>query len=58
VQIADDGIGFSPERVRGMGILGMEERVKRLGGSLTIESEPGEGTTVFAKIPVEHSKPV
>jgi len=58
VQIADDGIGFSPERVRGMGILGMEERVKRLGGSLTIESEPGKGTTVFAKIPVEHSKPV
>ena len=58
VQITDDGIGFSPERVRGMGILGMEERVKRLGGSLTIESAPGKGTTVLAELPVEHSKPV
>jgi signal transduction histidine kinase len=57
VQITDDGIGFSPERVRGMGILGMEERVKRLGGSLTIESAPGKGTTVLAELPVEHSTP-
>jgi signal transduction histidine kinase len=52
VQITDDGIGFSPERLRGMGILGMEERVKRLGGSLTIESAPGKGTTVLAELPV------
>jgi signal transduction histidine kinase len=58
VQIADDGISFSPQRARGMGILGMEERVKRLGGSLTIESAPGKGTTVRAEIPAEHSKPV
>jgi signal transduction histidine kinase len=58
VQIADDGIGFSPERVRGMGVLGMEERVKRLGGSLIIESAPGKGTIVRAEIPVEHSKPI
>jgi signal transduction histidine kinase len=58
VQITDDGIGFSPERLRGMGILGMEERVKRLGGSLTIESAPGKGTTVLAELPVEHSTPV
>lgn len=58
VQISDDGIGFSPERVRGMGILGMEERVKRLGGNLTIESAPGKGTTVLAELPVKHSKPV
>jgi signal transduction histidine kinase len=58
VQITDDGIGFSPERLRGMGILGMEERVKRLGGSLTIESAPGKGTTVLAELPVKHSTPV
>ena len=31
---SDDGKGFLPERIRGMGILGMEERVKRLGGTL------------------------
>jgi signal transduction histidine kinase len=57
-QIADDGHGFSPERERGMGILGMEERVKRLGGSLTIESAPGKGTTVLAEIPTEHENSV
>ena len=57
-RIVDEGIGYSPERVRGMGILGMEERVKRLGGSLSIESTPGKGTTVLAEIRVEHVKPV
>ena len=31
------------ERTRGLGILGMEERVKRLGGTFTVESEPGQG---------------
>ena len=55
VQIVDDGNGFAPERVRGMGILGMEERVKRLGGSLTIESARGKGTTVLAEIPAERA---
>jgi signal transduction histidine kinase len=58
VEIADDGIGFSPDRARGMGVLGMEERVKRLGGSLIIKSAPGKGTIVRAEIPIVHSKPV
>lgn len=53
VQIADDGKGFAAERVRGMGILGMEERVKRLGGSLNIKSAAGKGTTVVAEIPTQ-----
>ena len=53
VQIVDDGKGFPAERVRGMGILGMEERVKRLGGSLDIKSAPGKGTTVLAEIPAQ-----
>ncbi len=57
VEITDDGKGFSAERIRGMGILGMEERVKRLGGSLTIQSAPGKGTTVSAEIPVQHAEP-
>lgn len=42
VEVEDDGKGFASERVRGMGILGMEERVKRLGGTLTIQSKPGQ----------------
>ena len=52
VEIADDGHGFDPERQRGMGILGMEERVRRLGGTLTIDSAPGKGSTVDAELPL------
>jgi signal transduction histidine kinase len=52
VRVTDDGRGFDTVRLRGMGILGMEERVKRLGGMLRVESEPGTGTTVTAEIPV------
>jgi signal transduction histidine kinase len=55
VEIIDDGHGFDPERQRGMGILGMEERVRRLGGTLTIDSASGRGTTVKAELPVHKS---
>lgn len=53
VTVADDGRGFVSGTQRGMeqghfGLLGMRERAERLGGSLTIESEPGKGTTVRA----------
>lgn len=51
VTVSDDGRGFNPS-ARGMGILGMEERVKRLGGSLHIQSEPGKGTTITAELPM------
>ena len=53
VEIIDDGRGFQPERTRGMGILGMEERVRQLGGELTIRSTPGKGTTVHAELPID-----
>jgi signal transduction histidine kinase len=52
VEVADDGHGFEPERQRGMGILGMEERVKRLGGTLIIQSAPGKGATAKAELPI------
>lgn len=55
VEVADDGHGFDPERQRGMGILGMEERVRRLSGTLTIRSAPGKGATLKAELPI-HSK--
>lgn len=56
VEIADDGQGFDPQRVRGMGLLGMEERVKRLGGTLKIESRAGHGARVVAELPFERAK--
>jgi signal transduction histidine kinase len=52
VEVTDDGQGFDSQRVRGMGLLGMEERVKRLGGTLRIESRAGHGTTVVAELPL------
>ncbi|HXY15985.1 MAG TPA: sensor histidine kinase [Terriglobales bacterium] len=52
VEISDDGEGFQPERMRGMGILGMEERVRQLQGTFLIRSEPGKGATVHAELPI------
>jgi signal transduction histidine kinase len=50
--VRDDGIGFDKRFVRGLGMLGMEERVRRLGGELRIESEIGRGTTISAELPL------
>jgi signal transduction histidine kinase len=53
VTITDDGRGFDPARSRGMGMLGMEERVRRLGGRIAFQSAPGQGTTITAELPIE-----
>ena len=58
VEINDDGQGFDSQRVRGLGLLGMEERVKRLGGVLMIESRTGRGTSVTAELPLPLAKSV
>jgi signal transduction histidine kinase len=52
--IEDDGIGFDPEPVREgrLGLVGMRERVTLIGGTLDIDSEPGRGTTIIARIPL------
>ena len=50
--VRDDGSGFDKRFVRGLGLLGMEERVRRLGGELRIDSEMGRGTTISAEIPL------
>jgi signal transduction histidine kinase len=57
LEIADDGDGIAESETagagtrRGGGLVGMRERVQQLGGSLTIDSAPGQGTTVLASIP-------
>ena len=53
LSVRDDGAGFDPRFVRGLGLLGMEERVRRLGGQLEIDSRPGKGTRITAELPVE-----
>jgi signal transduction histidine kinase len=52
VRISDDGRGFDPMRTRGLGVLGMEERVKRLGGEFAVDSAPGRGTAIVAELPL------
>jgi signal transduction histidine kinase len=52
VTVQDDGAGFDTRFMRGLGLLGMEERVRRLGGRLKISSELGRGTMVHAGLPV------
>jgi signal transduction histidine kinase len=52
VEVTDNGNGFDPKRTRGMGLLGMEERVKRLGGTIEVASRPGTGTTIRAELPL------
>lgn len=51
VLVQDDGIGLDPHRDKGMGLLGMEERVKRLGGTFRIDSHPGSGAALSAYFP-------
>ncbi len=47
LEVSDDGRGFAfEESQRGLGIAGMRERALLVGAELTIESRPGEGTTV------------
>lgn len=58
VRVEDDGRGFDPSRTRGMGLLGMEERVRRLSGVFGVRSAPGQGTTVSAELPMRFSEKV
>ncbi len=55
VSIQDDGVGMAAAESPGlgMGLIGIEERARELGGSVTIRSQPGKGTSLRAEIPVE-----
>jgi len=50
--VEDDGRGFDSRRVRGLGLVGMEERVHHLGGDLRVKSRPGAGTTIAVVLPL------
>jgi signal transduction histidine kinase len=53
LSVEDDGHGFDARRVRGLGLVGMEERVLHLGGAFEIESRPGSGTRVAIELPID-----
>ncbi|GLP71929.1 histidine kinase [Streptomyces sp. TUS-ST3] len=58
LDIRDDGRGFDPlalparTRTGGFGLDGMRARAERIAGSLTVESEPGHGTALSARVPL------
>jgi len=53
ISVSDDGIGFDPARRRdGLGLRGIEERVKELGGVMVVTSAAGRGTTIAIQMPV------
>ncbi|CAN5560682.1 hypothetical protein BH24ACT21_BH24ACT21_14060 [soil metagenome] len=56
----DDGVGFDPEQAAsevrdqssgGFGLKAMRERIEQLGGTVHVESEPGEGTSLAVELP-------
>lgn len=61
--IEDNGKGFEPsdkvmnkESGSGLGLVGMRERAAIVGGTLEIESAPGKGTTIFARVPIKETR--
>jgi signal transduction histidine kinase len=50
--VEDDGHGFAPDKTRGLGMLGMEERVRQLRGQFDVRSSPGKGTTMRVTLPI------
>jgi PAS domain S-box-containing protein len=63
VLVEDDGEGFDPEAVEeatpssGVGLGSMRERLEMLGGSLRVYSEPGAGTKVEMRVPLDGRRP-
>jgi PAS domain S-box-containing protein len=55
--VSDSGIGFDWRHAingRGLGLISMRERLRLVNGELSIQSEPGRGTTVLARVPLGH----
>ncbi len=57
LMVSDSGIGFDWRNAlngRGLGLISMRERLRLVNGELSIQSEPGRGTTVLARVPLRH----
>jgi signal transduction histidine kinase len=58
--VRDEGRGFSLESLpqnRGLGLTSMRERLKIVAGELVIDSKPGSGTVVVARVPLQERRP-
>ncbi len=61
ITISDNGEGFNPPRSMGdlakegkLGLAGMQERARLIGGTLKVESQPGKGTTITVEVSTNH----
>ena len=59
IEMEDEGVGFDPSSVFGesrrstaFGLFSLQERLRRIGGTLRVESQPGRGTRVSARVPL------
>ena len=55
LSIQDDGRGFQPQMEKGLGLLGMQERIARLGGTFNVDSQVGHGTLLMVRLPFAHN---
>jgi NarL family two-component system sensor histidine kinase YdfH len=55
IEVRDDGVGFDPAQIGAghYGLIGLRERIRLIGGTLSIESAPGQGTTLKVQLPLE-----
>ena len=57
LRVSDDGVGGA-DPARGSGLVGLKDRVEASGGTLTVESRPGEGTRLDVALPLRAFEPV
>jgi len=56
--VSDDGVGMTPQAVaRGLGLIGIRERVEALDGKFDLSSSPGTGTRITVTVPLSETKP-
>jgi signal transduction histidine kinase len=56
LDIRDDGVGGA-DTARGTGLVGLKDRVEATGGTLRVQSLPGEGTSLLVELPIDHDQP-
>jgi signal transduction histidine kinase len=54
--VSDDGVGGA-DLTRGSGLVGLKDRVEAIGGTLTVQSRPGQGTRLDVEVPVNTDTP-
>jgi signal transduction histidine kinase len=59
IEVRDDGVGFDPAQIGAghYGLIGLRERTRLIGGTLNIESAPGQGTLLRVCLPLDNERP-